>query len=281
MSQIEVNSQIESNWSRRTKQIPLELPFEVAPAARGSESRKIPLCSFKKHLKPFQSEKRLMESVKKEGLLEWKLQGNEVDIFSFHRKEKETKAKKTVADFLGEDEETNLFKPKSPSKFDWKLPDFSEMKNIFDSPNQNTRKLQFSSRQKSNLNSRRVQNVRSDLVFPLFDEDFLLDFGKVEREKDISEEDSVHFALEWNEDLTRIMSKYLLSENVIKNPKYVQIWLDYSKVVEDPEEVLVYMHAKKIGELCPFFYARWMAVYVQRKEFLFAYDVTLISCSYN
>lgn len=288
MSQLEIQSQKDCSCGKNPRPRDFD-HFESLPGLqRGSEKM-----DFKKkgaygrdvRMPVFQSQKRISEKVsEKDFLFEWNASGGRGldEVFSFHRPDEVTKVKPNAEGFLCENEQTNVFREarESPgSKVDSKPPDFSDLKDLFDSPDVNTRKLVFSSLQKSSMKVSQFSKFRPNLMRNLADDDFIKDFDRALPLEDSSARDSPSASLlqesliEWNQDLTKIMQKYLLSENVVSNPKYVQIWIDFSKVVDEPEEVFVYMHSKGIGDFCPVFYARWMALYAQEKQFIYAYNV--------
>ena len=76
----------------------------------------------------------------------------------------------------------------------------------------------------------------------------------------------------WGAKLTFVMSKYINSEKVKADARYVQLWLDYLNVVKCPDEALVYMHSKGIGKLTPQTYFLWTAYFVWNKQFMLAVE---------
>jgi hypothetical protein len=196
---------------------------------------------------------------------------------------RETKLKMT--EFIGNpfddlNEETRV-KPvdnikKSPSKN-------NQWESFLDSPDEFTKRKMLSSQLKSQsrLRDKEKMNWNDECLFDDFLEELRIQSFCDEQEESDQKTHSSNVALNdegvrevaWKEELTVMMNKYLNSELVKKDYKYVQLWLDYLMVVDNPEEVLVYMHSRGIGILSPEFYVRWWSLYLHQKEFIYAYQV--------
>lgn len=54
-------------------------------------------------------------------------------------------------------------------------------------------------------------------------------------------------------------------EEITSSPKYLKIWLEIMKLVNDKEEVFVYMYLNDIATNNPEFYSKWFSLYEKRK----------------
>lgn len=212
---------------------------------------------------------------------------NNNQTFDFNPVSGITDQKRMTFSAKHDDEETRKipFELNKPQESGVQSKDFGidlDWSQLFQSPEKETRRKLLSSQIKS-----RVKHADLEFKFPASD-DLLLDLRKFSfkspKEKPKEEE---NFLIEsqkskqsskhsWQEGLTLIMKKYINSEKVKQDPKYVQMWLDFCQVAEDPEEVLIYMFSRDIGTLTPQFYSIWMGVYIQEKEYLYTFEVLSI-----